>query len=104
MSGKHIRCVVYREAGCWQAICIDFNLACDGDSFEEVRDLLIDMIEGYLEHVAQQPVAVRRQLLARRAPWHVRAAIYTRMVRALLFSKSGPPDNQMFTQGYQLPA
>lgn len=56
----------------WEAFCLDFDLAVQGRSFEEVRKSLVRAIELYLEAALSEPEPLRSRLLARRAPFLVR--------------------------------
>lgn len=43
-----LRCYANKYDDQWQAFCIDFGLAAQGDSYEEVKAKLSDMIREYL--------------------------------------------------------
>ncbi len=44
-----VRCYAETHENQWQAICIDLNLAAQGDSFEDAREKLTEQILDYLE-------------------------------------------------------
>ena len=67
-----VRCYAYGGGKNWQAICVDFDIAVDGESSREVRDSLVSCIELYLERVAELPVAEQKRFLARKSPLHIR--------------------------------
>lgn len=58
--------------GDWQAICVDFDLAVQGESLEDVRRELADAIETYLEYVADLPQDEQARFLNRKAPLGLR--------------------------------
>lgn len=55
----------------WEAFCLDFDLAVQGQSFEIVHQKLDDAVRVYLAGVAALPQADRKRLLKRRAPFSV---------------------------------
>lgn len=61
----------------WEAFCIDFCLAAQGDTPEEVKKKLIDMIAEYLyDAMAGEDQEFADQLLSRRAPFKQIATYY----------------------------
>nr|VFJ89039.1 MAG: hypothetical protein BECKLFY1418A_GA0070994_100623 [Candidatus Kentron sp. LFY] len=67
--GKHLHCYIEKKHGIWQAFCLDFMLAAQGESFEESREKLKSMVKEYIDdakHGENQKYA--EQLLSRRAP------------------------------------
>jgi hypothetical protein len=64
-----VKCYAEQEGGCWVAVCLDFNLASQGDSFEEVKSKLEAMITDYVfDALAGEDKPYAAQLLSRRAP------------------------------------
>lgn len=64
-----VRCYSEQEGDCWVAVCLDFNLASQGDSFEEVKGKLEAMIAEYVyDALAGEDKHYAAQLLSRRAP------------------------------------
>jgi len=63
----------------WEAFCLSFDLAVQGESFEAVMAKLNDAIGLFLETIRDLPQADRKRLLKRRAPvfqwlypvWHI---------------------------------
>ena len=53
--------------GDWQAICVDFDLAAQGESLEDLRRELADAIETYLEYVADLPQDEQARFLNRKS-------------------------------------
>jgi hypothetical protein len=56
----------------WEACCLDYDLAVQGQSFEEVQASLVQAIEMYLDAAYSESEPVRSRLLNRRAPFLVR--------------------------------
>jgi predicted RNase H-like HicB family nuclease len=73
MRDPTLRCLAEGRDGDWFAICIDLDIAVQGQSFPEVRDSLSEAIKLYLERVAELPEHERVRLLNRRSPWPIRA-------------------------------
>jgi predicted RNase H-like HicB family nuclease len=70
--GSDLGCYAWGEDGDWEGICLDLDIAVQGESFEEVRTLLNDAIQGYLDSLkGEKPENVRR-LLNRRSPFLTR--------------------------------
>jgi len=69
-----LRCYAERERdGTWFGICIDLNLAAQGDSFEEVRAKLHAMIRDYLADALTVDEQYIGDLIPRQAPLYFRA-------------------------------
>jgi hypothetical protein len=67
-----LRCYAEGSKGHWEAICLDFDIAVQGSSFDEVYKDLNAMIKDYVSTVAGYPAADRRRLLQRKAPISLR--------------------------------
>jgi predicted RNase H-like HicB family nuclease len=81
-------CIAAGHDDDWEAFCLDYNLAVQGRSFEEVkRDLLI-AIDMYVQAALEEPEPARSQLLSRRAPFFVRLKWAWRLFAARISSKS----------------
>jgi len=64
-----VKCYAEQEGDCWVAVCLNFNLAAQGDSFDEVKTKLEAMIADYVHDALvgeDKPYAA--QLLSRSAP------------------------------------
>ena len=61
-------CYAWGNADGWEAICVDFDLAAQGDSFEEVRSELSDALDTFFTYAAELPNSERGRLLNRKAP------------------------------------
>lgn len=67
MSG-FVRCYAEGRDGSWEAFCLDWDIAVQGISFDEVRAKLRDAMSLYLETIRDYPEKDRRRLLSRRMP------------------------------------
>ncbi len=66
-----LRCYAEREApGVWVAMCLDFDLAAQGETLDEARNHLDAMINDYVEDAfTGEDRDHAASLLNRRAPW-----------------------------------
>ena len=67
-----LKCYAQRYGQRWQAVCVDLDIAADGESFANAKESLATCIELYLEAVAESPPEEHARLLSRRSPLHVR--------------------------------
>ncbi|HEX3885715.1 MAG TPA: hypothetical protein VHW66_23900 [Stellaceae bacterium] len=95
-----LRCYAERKQGRWQAFCVDFDLAVQGDSFEEVYASLDQAVGEYRNYVSELPEPDRSRLLRRRAPIGSRVAFLSAVVRTALRSRE---DHDEGSFGYTLP-
>lgn len=64
---RTVKCFAKKEGGVWVAVCLDFCLATQGDSFEEVKRKLEEQIVFYVKEAVSDK-EYGHQLLNRRAP------------------------------------
>ncbi len=69
---RKVNCYAWGHPGDWEAICVDFNLAAQGETLEEVRRELGDAIETFLDYVADLPENEQARFLNRKAPLTLR--------------------------------
>jgi hypothetical protein len=50
-SNLILRCYGYCTNGKWTALCLDFNLAVEAETPEQLKSKMQDMIESYIETV-----------------------------------------------------
>jgi hypothetical protein len=100
MQQKSLRCYAHGRPGEWQAICLDFDIAVQGKSFEEVRDSLREAIRGYIEHASTEDEQTRHALLNRRAPFLVYARCWLHYHLSGILHKG---DSSESHAGFQLP-
>lgn len=64
-----IRCYAERKQGYWVALCLDFTLAAQGESFEQAKAALDRQIREYVyDALAGEDKEHAPYLLSRRAP------------------------------------
>ncbi len=68
-SNLILRCYGYRTNGIWSALCLDFNIAVEAETPEQLKAKMKDMIESYIETVldTDDDVSVP-SLMMRKAP------------------------------------
>jgi len=66
---RELTCIARGREGQWEAICLDFNIAVSGNSFEQVRETLSEAITYYIQDAMQEDERTREQLLNRRVPF-----------------------------------
>jgi hypothetical protein len=81
---RSIWCYAEGTGDKWEAFCLDFDLAVQGRSFDEVAHKLEEQIEIYIEGVMAQPPEQRQHLLMRRVPWTERVRLLIRVLCAVL--------------------
>jgi hypothetical protein len=77
---RSLQCFAHGRQGDWEAICVDLDIAVQGESFEEVQQGLNQAVSSYIELVAKESSTAREALLNRRAPWHVIAKLWIGLV------------------------
>src|SRR5262249_11195199 len=71
-GAREYLCVARHGSEWWEALCLDFDLAVQGRSFDEVRALLDEAVNTYVADARAEAEPARSRLLSRRAPLHVR--------------------------------
>ncbi len=69
---RKLTCYAWGKSGDWEGLCVDLDLAAQGENFEEVRRELGDAIETYLDYVADLPENEQGRFLNRKAPLRLR--------------------------------
>jgi hypothetical protein len=64
----------------WEGICLDFDLAVQGTSSQDVIAKLDAAIRDYLEYVHTLPEAEQKRFLSRRVPWYVGLNVALKML------------------------
>jgi hypothetical protein len=69
-----IRCIVKNEGGSYVAMSLDFGLAVQGDSIDDVKIKLLQQVEEYINEANREDVAYKEQLFSRKGPvgWFIR--------------------------------
>ena len=96
---KLLRCYAERHEGRWEAFCVDFDIAVQGSTFEEVYRMLNVSVTDYIERVNELPARDRQRLLRRRAPFWSRLRFLFAFLVTLLRSTGGDDDEM---HGYTL--
>ncbi len=61
-------CFARGKLGDWEGVCLNFDIAVQGESFDEVRRALEEAIGLYVDSAMQEDEATRERLLNRAAP------------------------------------
>ena len=92
-----LRCIAEGRQGQWEAVCLDFDLAVQGDSFDEVYHQLNDMIVSYVQEVCEYEEKDRTRLLSRRAPFLLRLKFVMMYIVAFLFVRKADKERHNYT-------
>lgn len=96
---RRLLCYVQSDGGMWEAICVDLDIAVQAGSFGEVVETLSEAVSTYVADAMNEDEQTARRLLARRAPWHIRAGYILRAI-AHLFSRR---DDNRIEASFDLP-
>jgi len=97
---KTLICYAVENNDGWEAICVDFDIAVQGKTFNEVYETLGMAICTYIEDVAKEAPDQHYRLLHRAVPWYVKLPMQLRFLRAWLLSNK---DNNGGSAGFTLP-
>lgn len=78
----------------WEAVCLDFDIAVQGNSFDDVFKELNIAIGSYLEYVRELPESERAQFLNRSVPLSMIIKIAWHAVLTILFRAKGGDDGK----------
>jgi hypothetical protein len=98
---QKLLCYAYGRDDSWEAICIDFDLAVHGKSFNDVQDRLSKMAKSYLEDAMKEDAETARQLMGRRAPFLTRARLAILLFWRLMTGANSGKGN--YYAGYDMP-
>lgn len=84
----------------WQAHCLDFDIAVEGASFDDVSKVLEQAIATYVADAHAEAPANQERLLSRRAPIMVRAGWIARFIYAVVLSRT---KDTMLRHSFTLP-
>lgn len=84
-----VLCYAEGAGGRWEAFCLTFDLAVQGESFEDVYRKLNEQIALYAEGVAAMAPQDRKRLWNRRAPLGARARFAWKILRAAMAGRDG---------------
>ena len=94
---RMLLCHAKGHTGDWEAICLDLDIAVQGESFEDVFGSLNESISLYMKTVEELPEADRARLLHRRAPLSVRFKFFFYALWSLLGNNSSHDSRAQFT-------
>lgn len=85
-----IKCYAEKQHDCWVAVCLDFTLAAQGDSYDEVKTKLEAMITEYVyDALVGEDKQYASQLLSRTAPLSSWVKYYLILIKNVLFHGDG---------------
>lgn len=90
---KILSCYAVKQKHGWEAICLDFDIAVQGESFSEVERKLREALNSYIEYVGTLSEQDQKRFLDRHVPCHVRARFVLGVTLSMLFhgaNGSGP--------------
>jgi predicted RNase H-like HicB family nuclease len=97
LAKRTLHCYAEGQDGDWEAICLDLDIAVQGQTFDEVFTSLQQAISLYLESVADLRPEERRSLLRRTAPLRVRLRFLGHAMRGLFAEHGGQSQRHQFT-------
>jgi len=87
---------VERNGSNWEAVCLDFDLAVQGRSYDEAIAKLRDQVLLFLDGLDDLPPADQERLLRRRVPLHLQLRWLTTAAWSLLRRRPGAgPDEYL---------
>lgn len=87
-----LRIYLEHTGNVWQAICVDLDIAAQGETRTEAENLINSMIASYIEHVATLPADERRYFLNRKAPLGLRLHLACKVFIANLLANRNSND------------
>ena len=93
---KVVHCYAEGRPGQWEAFCLEFDLAVQGTSFQDVMSKLREQIELYIESVCDLPQADQERLLNRGVPWWFIVRLWWRMTKSLLQRSSNEKQRAVY--------
>lgn len=91
---KVVRCYAEGRGGQWEAICLDFDIAVQGGSFNEVYHSLNNAVADYYEYVEALPEAERARFLNRKAPLFARIKFALAALPGILLNRRAQDDTE----------
>lgn len=82
-------CFAHGSESGWEALCVDFDIAVQGDSFDDVKLMLDTAVQEYVRAIDNEAPADRLALLNRRAPWWVTLNLTARLIAHNVFRGRG---------------
>lgn len=85
---NYVTCAAERKGSQWEVICLDFDIAIQGDSLEEAMKEMDIALNDFLEYALTLPKEEARMLLRRRAPLSLRLYYSLRFALMALMQKN----------------
>lgn len=85
MQELQLRCFLRGRADHWEGICIDLDIAVQGNSVEGVQTALREAISTYFEDLQKEQPHDARRLMRRKAPLWFRMQIIANFMLHLIF-------------------
>lgn len=76
----------------WEAVCLNFDIAVQGSSFQEVYESIGVAIDEYVAYVETLPAEEHAAFLSRRAPLSLRIKFLWHAFRITFFRRRGDGD------------
>jgi hypothetical protein len=97
---RFLTCVAREHSGgVWEALCLDFDIAVQGRSFDEVKNQLDVALTSYVTDAMAEDEKTRAALLNRRAPLFARISWLWHFVVRGLFGRNHDNDSDV---GFQV--
>ncbi len=96
---RYLYCVAHEHNEAWEALCLDFDIAVQGRSLEDVTTSLNEAIASYVEDAHREPEDIQKKLLSRSAPLSARLAWLWPFIANALLHRSRGGDS---TVGFQV--
>ena len=94
-----VRCAARFNGDQWEAICLNFDIAVQGASLNDVKESLDKSIKMYLESFSGERFTSAKDLLnaiSRPAPWRVSMPIhFSVMLHSLVSMFGGRPEDRL---------
>jgi hypothetical protein len=99
-----LRCYIEGSEQNWRGLCVDLDIAAQGESLHEVHTMLDGMIRTYLQSAVTYPPRDRDRFLNRKAPLLVRLKIGMSFFVASLFANRSGNDKMTLICHHACPA
>jgi len=98
-----VSCYVEGRGDVWEGVCLDFDLAVHGQSFNEVSRKLDTAIQEYVSYARSLPEEDCKRLLTRHVPLSVTLKFMAQLFVTWLFRSRGGGSNGKHWNAYTIP-
>lgn len=91
-----VRCVVHGMGNQWEGLCLDLDIAVQGNSLADVKNRLNNAVHTYVEDALAENEPHRSRLLGRKAPLRVRLFWAVALFLATLSKRSDRDSAESF--------